>query len=202
MTTQLRTALYAGVSTRDKGQDTNVQLRELREYCERRGWTIAHEYVDSGVSGAKESRPALNQLMTDAKRRKFDAVVVFKLDRFGRSLKHLVNSLAEFDAVGVAFVSMSDNLDLTTPQGRLMFNIIGAMAEFERSLISERTRAGIAYARSKGKRIGRPLSRVDEAKAIALRHGGLSVRKIASELQISVGKAHQVINRYDPAAIS
>jgi DNA invertase Pin-like site-specific DNA recombinase len=111
-----RVALYARVSTLN-GQDPEMQLRELREYACRRGWLVDKEYIDQGVSGSKESRPALNDLMTDAHRRKFDAVLVWKIDRFGRSLKHLVNSLAELGALGVAFISFRDNVDLSTPSG-------------------------------------------------------------------------------------
>src|ERR1700758_5265531 len=151
----MKTAIYARVST-SNGQDPSMQTRELKEYCERRGWTVACEYVDVGVSGSKDSRPQLNQLMANAKRRHFDVVLVWKLDRFGRSLKHLVNALAEFEALGVTFVSLRDNLDLSTPSGRLMFQIIGAMAEFERSLIVERVRAGLRNAKAKGIRLGRP----------------------------------------------
>ena len=124
-----RVALYARVSTL-LGQSPEMQLVELREYAARRGWHVIGEYVDR-ASGIKESRPALNRLMTDARRRKFDMIAVWKIDRFGRSLKHLVNALAELEAVGVAFVSLRDNLDLSTPAGRLMFQIIAAMAEFE-----------------------------------------------------------------------
>jgi DNA invertase Pin-like site-specific DNA recombinase len=123
-----------------------MQLRELREFCSRRGWQVAQEYVDH-MSGSKDSRPALNQLMADAGRRKIDAVLVWKLDRFARSLKMLVTSLSELEALGVAFVSLRDNLDLTTPSGRLMFQVIGAMAEFERALIQERVKAGLRNAR-------------------------------------------------------
>jgi len=119
-----------------------MQLSELREYASRRGWNITAEYVDQGVSGSKESRPQLNQLMADAHRRKFDAVLVWKIDRFGRSLKHLVNALADLCAYGIAFVSFRDNLDLSTPSGRLMFQIIGAMEEFERSLIQSGSKRG------------------------------------------------------------
>src|SRR5580704_6331696 len=129
----MRVAIYARVSTLN-GQDPEMQTRELKEYCQRRGWPIEGEYVDAGVSGAKDSRPELNRLMADAKRRKFDLILVWKLDRFGRSLRHLVNALAEFESLGIAFVSLSDNPDLSTASGRLMFNIIGAMAEFEREL--------------------------------------------------------------------
>jgi DNA invertase Pin-like site-specific DNA recombinase len=141
-----RVAIYARVSTSNHGQDAGLQTRDLRQFAEARGWKLEDEYVDSGVSGAKDSRPELNRLMADAKRRRFDTVLVWKLDRFGRSLRHLVNALAEFESLGIAFVSLSDNLDLSTASGRLMFNIIGAMAEFERALIQERVKAGIRNA--------------------------------------------------------
>jgi len=138
-----RVALYARVSTLNHGQNPDLQLGELREYAARRGWQVVEEFTDQGVSGCKESRPALNRLMADACRRRFDAVLVWNIDRFGRSLKHLVNALAELAALGVAFISLRDNLDVSTPSGRLMFQIIGAMAEFERALIQERVRAGL-----------------------------------------------------------
>jgi len=180
----MKVAIYVRVSTRDKGQDTEVQACELREYAERRGWTIVEEFSDY-VSGAKEFRPALDEMMKAAKRRKFDAVLCWKLDRVGRSLKHLVNLLAELEAVGVALVSFSDNLDLTTPQGRLMFQIIGAMAEFERSLTVERVRAGLAHARAKGKKLGRPAVAVDATKVRALRQAGKSFEQIGETLGVS-----------------
>ena len=185
-----RVALYARVSTLN-GQDPEMQLSELREYASRRGWSITREYVDSGVSGSKESRPELNQLMADAHRRKFDAVLVWKIDRFGRSLKHLVNALADLCAYGVAFISFRDNLDLSTPSGRLMFQIIGAMAEFERSLIQERVRAGLRNARAKGKKLGRPRTDVDCARVAALRASGSSWRTIARELGTGVATLHR-----------
>ena len=120
-----RVALYARVSTSNGHQDPEMQLAELREYADRRCWEIVGEYTDQGVSGSKESRPELNRLMSDAYLRRFDAVLVWKIDRFGRSLKHLVNALADLGAYGVAFISLRDNLDLSTPSGRLMFQIIG-----------------------------------------------------------------------------
>jgi DNA invertase Pin-like site-specific DNA recombinase len=181
-----RVAFYSRVSTLH-GQDPELQLRELREYAAARGWTVIGEYTDTGVSGSKESRPGLNQLMSDAHRRKFDAVLVWKLDRFGRSLRHLVNALAELEARGIAFVSLRDNLDLSTPSGRLMFQIIGAMAEFERSLIQERVRAGLRNARAKGKRLGRPRAIVDSDLVIALRAKGLPWRAIAAQLHVGLG---------------
>src|SRR5207253_770005 len=144
---------------------------------------------DQGVSGCKESRPALNRLMSDACRRRFDAILVWKIDRFGRSLKHLVNSLAELAALGVAFISLRDNLDLSTPSGRLMFQIIGAMAEFERALIQERVRAGLRNARAKGKRLGRPRIVVDISKITNLRTQGCSWSEITNATGVSKGTA-------------
>ena len=151
--TPKRIALYARVSTSNGQQDPEMQLRALREYAERRNLTIVGEYIDR-MTGSKDSRPSLNRLMADAGQRKFDAVLVWKLDRFGRSLRHLVNTLAELEARGLTFISLRDNLDLSTPSGRLMFQIIGAMAEFERSLIQERVKAGLRNAKAKGRRLG------------------------------------------------
>jgi DNA invertase Pin-like site-specific DNA recombinase len=164
-----------------------MQLAELREYADRRGWQISGEYVDEGISGSKESRPQLNRLMTDAHRRKFDTVLVWKIDRFGRSLKHLVNALADLDAYGVAFVSLRDNLDLSTPSGRLMFQIIGAMAEFERSLIRERVCSGLKNARAQGKQLGRPRRIVDCDRIVRMKAKGKSLRNIADELGVGYG---------------
>ena len=189
-----RVALYARVSTLN-GQDPEMQLSELREYAARREWTITSEYVDQGVSGSKESRPQLNQLMADAHQRKFDAVLVWKIDRFGRSLKHLVNALADLCAYGVAFVSFRDNLDLSTPSGRLMFQIIGAMAEFERSLIQERVRAGLRNARAKGKKFGRPRIKIDAVRVAALRREGLSWSEVCRTLNVSKGSAQRSVVR-------
>ena len=168
-----------------------MQLRELREYAQRRGWGVVGEYTDEGVSGSKDSRPELNRLMADAHRRVFDAVLVWKIDRFGRSLKHLVNALDEMDALGVAFVSLGDNLDLSTPSGRLMFQIIGAMAEFERALIQERVRAGLRNARAKGKRLGRPHRVIDRSRIADLRASGISWRAISHELGVGLGTLYR-----------
>jgi DNA invertase Pin-like site-specific DNA recombinase len=190
----MKTAVYARVSTSDKGQDPEMQLRELREYCERRGWTITSEYVDVGVSGSKDSRPELNKLMADAKQRRFDAILCWKLDRFGRSLKHLVSALGEFEALGVAFVSLRDSFDLTTPAGRLMFNMVASFAEFERDLIRERVRAGIANRRAKGFRVGRKPVSIDSAKLQALRSEGCTIREIADALGVSRGLVHKTLS--------
>jgi DNA invertase Pin-like site-specific DNA recombinase len=186
-----RVALYARVSTSNSQQDPEMQLRELREFAEHRDFSLAGEYVDR-MTGSKDSRPALNRLMSDAGRRKFDAVIVWKLDRFGRSLRHLVNAIAELEAIGVAFISFRDNLDLTTPSGRLMFQIIGAMAEFEKALIQERVRAGLRNAKAKGKKLGRPRVEVDVERVDGLRASGASWRTIAAELGIGLGTVHRL----------
>jgi len=190
--TASRVALYARVSTLH-GQDPELQLCELRDYATRRGWSVAGEYTDAGVSGAKDSRPELNRLMADAHQRRFDAVLVWKLDRFGRSLRHLVNALAELEGRGVVFISLRDNVDLSTPSGRLMFQIIGAMAEFERALIQERIKAGIQHAKSKGKRLGRPTAGVDVARVAALRDAGVSWRTISRETGLGVATLHRAL---------
>ena len=190
----IRAALYARCSTHDKGQDPELQLVPLREYCQRRVFAISGEYVDNGISGTKDRRPQLDRLLDAARKRQIDLILVWKLDRFGRSLKQLVNSLEELSRVGVGFISYQDNLDLTTPQGRLMFHIIGAMAEFERELIKERVKAGLQNAKRKGKRLGRkPTAPIDIEKAIQLHKQDplLSVRAIAKRTNLSkslVGK--------------
>jgi DNA invertase Pin-like site-specific DNA recombinase len=179
-------ALYARVSTRDKGQNLEMQLTELRDFAAKRGWQVAGEFVDVGVSGSKDSRPQLDAMMRLAKARKLDVITVWKLDRFGRSLRHLVDALAELNAVDCAFVSLRDNLDLSTPAVRMMFHVIGAMAELERELIRERVKAGIAHARARGKRLGRPTVRRDhdkDAKVIRqMRADGDSYGEIAEAL--------------------
>jgi len=174
-------ALYARVSTADKGQDPQMQLRELRLHAQAHGWTVHDEYVDHGVSGSKDSRPALNRLMEDAKARKFDAVACWKLDRFSRSLRMLINSLEVLAASKVAFVSLRDNLDLTTAAGVLMFQMIGAFAQFERALTSERVRAGLKNAVAKGKTLGRKSrTDVDAGEIRTLRAAGKSWREISA----------------------
>jgi DNA invertase Pin-like site-specific DNA recombinase len=197
----IRVALYARVSTLNN-QDPEMQLAELREYAGRRGWEIVEEFTDQGISGCQESRPALNRMMSDACRRRFDAVLVWKIDRFGRSLKHLVNALAELAALGVAFISLRDNIDLSTPSGRLMFQIIGAMAEFERALIQERVRAGLRNARAKGRRLGRPRVIVDVFKIASLREQGRSWAQIKNEIGISKGTAQRAVGGSGHAAPS
>ncbi len=181
----MKVALYARVSTTDKGQDPEVQLVPLREYTQARGWTIYQEYVDQGVSGAKERRPALDQLSADAKRRLFDAVLVWRFDRFARSTRHLVNALHEFRHLGIAFVSYQENLDTSSPMGEAMFTIIGAMAQLERDITRERVKAGVARARARGKQLGRPRKVFHRDHVEQLRAQGLSFRQIGKQLGIS-----------------
>ena len=183
--TPLRAAVYARVSTINHGQDVTMQTRELREFCERRGWTVAGEYVDVGISGAKDTRPELDRLMTDAHMRRFDVVIVWKFDRFARSVSHLLRALETFNALGIAFVSLSESLDTSTPAGRMVFTVLGAVAELERSLIAERVRAGLRNARAKGKTLGRPRCIVDASQIARLRARGVSWRKIARQMGCS-----------------
>lgn len=150
----MRVALYARVSTADKGQDPRVQTLELQEYCQRRSWSVAGEYVDVGISGTKEKRPELDRLMADAHRRRFDAVLCWKFDRLARSVSHLLRALEIFRSLGIDFVSFSEQLDTSTPTGKMVFTVLGAVAELERSLIVERVRAGMRNARAKGRGSG------------------------------------------------
>lgn len=180
----MQAAIYARVSTTN-GQSPAMQLRELREYCKRRGWRIVGEYTDAGISGTKDSRPELNRLMADAHKRRFDAVVVWKFDRFARSVSHLLRALETFNALGVAFVSLSESLDTSTPAGRMIFTVLGAVAELERSLIAERVRAGLRHARARGVRLGRPRCDVDTAEIRRLRLKGASWRAIGRALGVN-----------------
>src|SRR5580704_3041603 len=170
----MKAAIYGRVST--TAQDTSLQMREVRQFVQRRGWQIAEEYIDKGISGNKEKRPALDKLMSDAKRRRFDAVVVYRYDRFARSLRHLVNALEEFRALGIEFVSIHEGVDTSTPNGRLVFGIFASIAEFERELIRARVRSGLAAAKARGKRLGRPRSGLDPAEIRRLRAEGASWR--------------------------
>jgi DNA invertase Pin-like site-specific DNA recombinase len=190
------------VSTSNHGQDVTMQTRELREYVERRGWKITTEYVDAGISGAKERRPQLDKLMADAHRRRFDVVIVWKFDRFARSVSHLLRALETFNALGVAFVSLSESLDTSTPAGKMVFTVLGAVAELERSLIAERVRAGLRNARAKGKTLGRPRVAVDGARIARLRNQGLSVRAIADALGYSRSLVHKTLQNRSLARVA
>jgi len=187
----MRVAIYARVSTANNGQDPTMQTRELREYAERRGWTVADAYVDIGISGTKEKRPELDRLMADAHRRRFDAVVVWKFDRFARSVSHLLRALETFKAQGIEFVSFSEQLDTSTPTGKLVFTVLGAVAELERSLIVERVKAGLRNAKAKGRRLGRPRVALDAARIGRLRTSGASWAMICEETGLSKGTAQR-----------
>ena len=177
-----RAAIYARVSTSD--QTCEMQLRELREYCARRGWQIAREFVDTGWSGAKASRPELDRLMEDARQRRFDAVVVWKLDRWGRSLIQSVQGVQELASMGIRFLAVTQNIDTgdDNPMARFLLNIFASFAEFEREMIRERVACGLKTARAKGKRLGRPKRVFRRDEALRLRSEGQSWRAIAKEL--------------------
>jgi DNA invertase Pin-like site-specific DNA recombinase len=185
-----RAAIYARVSTHN-GQNPEMQLDEVREYCRRRGWKIAGEYVDEGISGSKEHRPALDRLLSDCRKRSVDAVVVYRYDRFARSLRQLVNALDEFRALGIDFVSLHEGVDTSTPNGRLVFGIFATIAEFERELIRDRVRSGLALAKSLGRKLGRPRVVVDASKVASLRAQGRSWAEISAELGIGRGTAQR-----------
>jgi DNA invertase Pin-like site-specific DNA recombinase len=187
-------ALYARVSTNNHGQDVTLQTRELKEFVERRGWQVAGEYVDLGISGSKVRRPELDRLMADAHRRQFEAVIVWKFDRFARSVSHLLRALETFQALGIDFVSLSESLDTSTPTGKMVFTVLGAVAELERSLIVERVKAGLRNARAKGKRLGRPRVILDIYRIAELRNAGLSWPKIANQLGCGLGTVYRAFH--------
>ncbi len=185
-------ALYARVSTLE--QNCEVQLEDLRRYAAQR-FTLYHEYIDVGVSGAQRNRPQLDALKKDARKRLFGVVLVWKFDRFARSLKHLIESLDEFSALGIDFVSYTEGVDTTTPSGQLLFHIVGAVAQFERDLIAERVRAGMAHARAMGKHIGRPRAVIDVEDVSRLRGEGRSLREIARALNVPVSRVRRALLR-------
>jgi len=187
----LRVALYARVSTAHNGQDPKVQLRNLREDCQRRDWTIHREYIDVGISGAKEQLPELDRLLTDAHHRRFDAVVVWRFDRFARSVSHLLRALETFCVLGIEFVSLSEQVETSTPTGKMVFTVLGAVAELERSLIAERVKAAMRHAKAKGTRLGRPKAAVDATRVATLRARGASWRDICDQLDLSKGTAQR-----------
>jgi DNA invertase Pin-like site-specific DNA recombinase len=177
-----KAALYLRVST--AGQTTANQALELRRYCERQGWTITKVYEDAGVSGATRGRLALDQMLSDAAENRFDLVIVWKTDRLARSTTHLLEILTTLRSAGVGFCSATEAIDTTSPQGRMLVTFLGAIAEFERELISQRVRAGLARTRSQGTKLGRPRTGFDVAKALRLRGTGLGYKQVARELGV------------------
>jgi DNA invertase Pin-like site-specific DNA recombinase len=193
MKAEKNVAVYARVSTR-KGQDPRTQVSELRSYCKRRGWSIAGEYVDHGVSGAKDSRPALDRLMRDCQKRLVSAVIVYRYDRFARSLRHLVNALSEFNSLGIDFISLHEGIDTTTPNGRLVFGIFASISEFERELIGQRIRSGLDAARERGQTLGRvPQFKLTAEQCARLksehRLKNASLRTLAQKYKVPVWRA-------------
>jgi len=184
-----KVGLYARVSLATGDQSPEMQLWEMREYCNRRGWQIVAEYVDR-VSGLKTSRPSLNKLMQDAAQRKIDGVLVWKLDRFGRSLRHVVTAISELESAGVTFHSLKDCIDFSTPSGRLMLHVISSMSEFEASLIRERVVTSLKHCQARGVKLGRPRKFVDVDRIKSLRASGHSWRSIAAMMKLSVGTVY------------
>src|ERR1700693_4541206 len=189
-----RLAIYGRVSTANHGQDVTLQTRELEQFARARGWRLVDSYLDIGISGAKDKRPELDRLMADAHKRKFDVIAVWKFDRFARSVSHLLRALDTFNALGIAFVSLSEQMDTTTPTGKMVFTVLGAVAELERSLIAERVRAGLRNARAKGKKLGRPCVSLDGARIRRRQGEGASLRKIAGELGVSAALVHKTLS--------
>lgn len=181
----MKAAVYARVSTNNHHQDPEVQLKDIRAFCQYKGWEIAETYVDRGVSGTKASRPALNKMMADAQEKKFDVVVVWKFDRFARSAQHMLKALETFNSHGIAFASITENIDTSTPTGKAVFTILAAVAEMERSITVERIHAGLRNARSKGHMPGVKRQQIDLAAVRDRIAAGESVRGIAKTLKIS-----------------
>ncbi len=195
----IRTAIYCRCSTTD--QSVEVQLHGLRDYAGARGFDVVEEYLDHGISGARARRPGLDRLLAAARRRQIDAVLVWKLDRLGRNLRHLLTLLGELEELGVRFVSLDDAIDTSTAAGRLFMQIRGTFAEYELAQIAERTRAGVAAARRNGKKFGRPRALSDQqlARIVRLRAGGLSIRAIAGTVNASRSVVARALKADDQA---
>ena len=186
-----KVAVYVRVSTKD--QSVDMQVSDLERYSRERGFNVFGIYKDNGISGTKDNRPGLNQLMDDARKRKFDMVLVWRFDRWARSSKHLVNSLHEFRNLGIDFISYQENIDTSSPLGEAIFTIISAMSTLERDIIAERVKGGLRKARANGKRLGRPRSAVDTDKVVEYRKQNKSIRQIASEMNLSKGAVQRTL---------
>jgi DNA invertase Pin-like site-specific DNA recombinase len=194
--------IYERISTVD--QSVDMQDTDLKRYCEQRGLEVHKVYCDKGISGAKDRRPALDQLMNDARKRKFDVVLVWRFDRFARSTKHLITALEEFRHCGIEFISYQENIDTSSPMGKAMFTIVAAVAELERGIIAERVTAGLRNARAKGVQLGRKFTEQTSpdtvAKVHALRKEGMGMCRIATEVGLSSRTVWKVIQREKKAA--
>ena len=186
-----KVAVYVRVSTKD--QSVGMQLNDLERYSRERGFDVFKVYQDNGISGTKDNRPGLNQLMDDTRKRKFDVVLVWRFDRFARSTKHLVNALYEFRNLGIDFISYQENIDTSSPLGEAIFTIISAMSKLERDIIAERVKGGLRKARANGKRLGRPETGVDASRVIEYKEQGKSIREIAKEMGLSRGKVERTL---------
>ena len=186
-----KVAVYVRVSTKD--QSVDMQLNDLERYSRERGLDVFKVYEDNGVSGTKETRPALNELMDHAKKKRFDMVLVWRFDRFERSTKHLVTALHEFRHLGIDFISFQENIDTSSPLGEAIFTIISAMSTLERDIIAERVKGGLRKAKAKGKRLGRPNDEIDVDKVIKFKEQGKSIREIAKHLNLSRGKVERTL---------
>ena len=190
----MKVVLYTRVSTQD--QSTDLQTSDLKRYCEQRGLEIHKEYCDQGISGTKDKRPALNELMEDARKRKFAVVLCWRFDRFARSTKHLITALEEFHHLGIDFISYQENIDTSSPLGKAMFTIVSAIAELERSIILDRVRAGLRRAKENGKRLGRPKRlNLDLDEIRRMREQGLSFSTIARKVGSCPTTIFQVLRR-------
>lgn len=201
MKKERQVAAYGRVST-NNGQDPAMQIRELREYCKLRGWKIYDEYIDRGYSGSRDSRPQLDRLMADAHRRRFDAVAVWKFDRFARSVPHLLRALETFRSLKIDFISVTEQIDTSTPAGIMVFTVLGAVGSLEKSLTGERVRAGLRNAKAKGKRLGRPpLKEMSTAEIRELRQerrrARTSFSALAKRYGVSVWTAFHLCKRGD-----
>ena len=190
----MKVGLYSRVSTAEKGQNPEIQLKDLRQYALARGWTVYSEYIDF-CSGSKDRRPELDRLLEDSRKRKVDGILVWRLDRLGRSLKHLIITLDELRQLGISFMSFSENIDFSTSTGQLLFHLLGSFAQFERSLIVERVKLGIENAKAKGKCVGRRSQITTELLRTVsnTRSRGLSLRQIAKELGVSKSFVHKAL---------
>jgi DNA invertase Pin-like site-specific DNA recombinase len=186
----MRVAIYARVST-SAGQSVEMQLRDLRQLAQQRGFEIIAEFCDEGVSGSCDSRPQLDRMLFDAQRGRFQAILIWRLDRLGRSLQNLVRLFESFQAWNVALISFGEGLDFSTSMGKLFYQLSGAFAEFERDCIRERVKAGLRNAKARGKRLGRPRLAVDAVRIAAVRSQGLSWAKIGEQLGLGEGTVRQ-----------
>jgi DNA invertase Pin-like site-specific DNA recombinase len=190
----MKAGIYTRVST--ENQSVDMQLSDLRSFAKQKGFNVYKEYCDIGISGSQDSRPQLDKLMDDARKKKIDIVLVWKFDRFARSTRYLINALHEFNHLGIHFISFTENIDTSSPMGKVLFTIISAMAEFERDLIRERVKAGLNMAKQKGIRLGRPSLLTEELKETigSLREGGKSIRTIAKQVGVSPSLVHKTLS--------